>query len=96
MSEDFDLAVKFVKQMPSDGQQPTNDDKLNFYKYFKQATQGDVTGDQPWAVQMEARAKWDAWNSVKGMSSDDAKAKYIEALASARPTWKDEAKAAGL
>lgn len=33
---------------------------------------------QPWAVQMEARAKWDAWAKNKGLSSDDAKKKYVE------------------
>ena len=36
------------------------------YALFKQATTGDVSGGQPWAVQMEKRAKWDAHNEVKG------------------------------
>ena len=30
-----------------------------------QATEGDIASSQPWAVQVEARAKWDAWNSHK-------------------------------
>lgn len=33
---------------------------------------GDVQGSQPWAVQYEARAKWDAWNANKGMTKEDA------------------------
>lgn len=29
-------------------------------------------GSQPWAVQLEARAKWDAWSEVKGTSAEEA------------------------
>jgi diazepam-binding inhibitor (GABA receptor modulating acyl-CoA-binding protein) len=53
-----------------------------------QATVGDVEGGQPWAVQMEARAKWDAWNSVKGMSKEDAMRQYIAIVAKGDPNWK--------
>jgi len=44
----------------------------------KQGTVGDVQGDQPWAYQFEARAKWDAWNALKGMDKPTAWKKYIE------------------
>jgi len=30
---------------------------------------------------MVARAKWDAWNSVKGTSQDDAMQQYIDLVA---------------
>ena len=53
-----------------------------------QATVGDVEGSQPWAVQMEARAKWDAWNSVKGMSKEDAMKQYMAIVAKGDPNWK--------
>ena len=33
---------------------------------------------QPWAVQFEARSKWDAWTKNKGMSTESAMEKYIE------------------
>ena len=45
-----------------------------------QATEGDVKGSQPWAVNLEARAKWDAWNSIKGMSKEEAMQLYIELM----------------
>ena len=77
----FEDAIAYVKSLPKDGPvQLGNDKKLIFYGLYKQATEGDVQGAQPWAVQLEARAKWDAWNSRKGMSSEDAKAKYVEEL----------------
>ena len=36
---------------------------------------------------MEARAKWDAWNSVKGMSKEDAMHRYIDVLTQDDPEW---------
>lgn len=56
----------------------TNDELLELYGYYKQATVGDNTTAAPWAVQFEAKAKWEAWTSRKGLSKADAEAKYIE------------------
>lgn len=68
MSElQFKKAVYLIRNGPP-AADSSNESKLSFYKFYKQATEGDVTGSQPWAVQLEARAKWDAWNSVKGAS----------------------------
>lgn len=39
-----------------------------------------MKGSQPWAVQLEARAKWDAWNSIKGMSKAEAMQHYLELM----------------
>eukprot|EP00808_Paulinella_micropora_P019567 g60746.t1 len=50
---------------------------LQLYALYKQATVGDVQGSQPWAVQLEARAKWDSWNGVKGKSKEAAEQEYI-------------------
>ena len=83
MSADFDAAVAFVRALPKDGPiQLDNAAKLEFYGLYKQATEGDVTGTQPWAVQFEARAKWDAWAANKGMAADEAKQKYVDGLTS--------------
>ncbi|KAG5503803.1 hypothetical protein JIQ42_07320 [Leishmania sp. Namibia] len=81
---DFDAAVAYVRSLPADGPvRMDNNTKLSFYSLYKQATEGDVKGTQPWAVQVEARAKWDAWNARKGMSSDEAKAAYVKLLITA-------------
>jgi acyl-CoA-binding protein len=55
----FQKAAFLIRNGPP--RDASNEQKLNFYAYFKQATEGDVKGTQPWAVQLEARAKWDAW-----------------------------------
>jgi diazepam-binding inhibitor (GABA receptor modulating acyl-CoA-binding protein) len=74
----FEAAVEYIRALPADGPvKPSNEDKLETYSLFKQATVGDVEGSQPWAVQLEARAKWDAWATKKGMSKDAAKAAYV-------------------
>jgi acyl-CoA-binding protein len=77
----FDAAIAYVRSLPKDGPvQLDNATKLEFYGLFKQATEGDNTASQPWAIQVEKRAKWDAHESRKGMSADEAKRLYVEKL----------------
>jgi len=91
------LASKYVSSLPPEGDfKPTNEQKLTFYKYFKQATSGSVKGAQPWAVQFEARAKWDAWNSVKGIGPEEARALYVAELEKVKPDWRADAAARGV
>ena len=59
----------------------SNDDLLTLYKYYKQATVGDCNTERPSMFNMEGRAKWDAWTSVKGLSQEEAKTKYIATVA---------------
>ncbi|CAE7404638.1 DBI [Symbiodinium sp. KB8] len=58
----------------------TNAEKLDAYKYYKQATVGDVNTAKPGMFDLTGQAKWDAWNSVKGTSTEDAKKAYIEVV----------------
>ena len=54
--------------------------RLEMYGLYKQATLGDNTSSQPWAVQLEASAKWDAWTANKGISKEDAMQKYVDKI----------------
>jgi len=74
----FEDAVKAVSSLKK---KPEQHVLLLLYGLFKQANLGDVTGSQPWVVQVEARAKWDAWNTNKGKSKDHAKDEYIQLAA---------------
>ena len=49
----------------------------------------DAQGSQPWTVQFEARAKWDAWNEVKGMDAEEAKRQYVALLDKVLPFLRD-------
>ena len=89
----FAEAVAYVRELPKDGPvQLSNEDKLKFYALYKQATEGDITIAQPWSVQFEARAKWDAWNAVKGKSKEASESEYVQLLtdatAKAGKPWK--------
>merc|ERR1712189_155220 len=57
---------------------PTDQEKLQIYSHFKQATVGDVNTSRPGIMDFTGKAKWDAWNGLKGLSQADAEAKYID------------------
>ncbi|OCH93033.1 acyl-CoA-binding protein [Obba rivulosa] len=77
----FDKAVQIVKSLPKDGPiKPTQDEQLFFYKYYKQGTEGDVNTARPGMLDFVGKAKWDAWDSVKGVSKEEAWTKYVEKL----------------
>ncbi|MBX7229804.1 MAG: acyl-CoA-binding protein [Burkholderiaceae bacterium] len=71
----FEIAQADVKKLQED---PGNAAKLRLYALFKQASAGDVQGKRPGMMDMVARAKWDAWNEVKGLSNEAAMQAYID------------------
>lgn len=75
LQEQFDQAQADSKNL---AERPDNLTLLKIYALFKQAGSGDVTGEQPAMTDFVARAKWDAWNNLKGTSQDDAKQHYID------------------
>ncbi|KZT29976.1 acyl-CoA-binding protein [Neolentinus lepideus HHB14362 ss-1] len=77
----FDKAVAIVQSLPKDGPiKPSQEEQLFFYKYYKQATVGDINTTRPGLMDFTGKAKWDAWKSVEGTSKEDAMAKYVEKL----------------
>jgi acyl-CoA-binding protein len=56
---------------------PSNEQLLEIYGLFKQATEGDLTGSRPGLLDLKGRAKFDAWASRKGLSKDQAMKKYV-------------------
>jgi acyl-CoA-binding protein len=79
LQADFDAAVENSRKLP---QRPDNATLLKIYGLYKQATSGDVIEKKPGFGDMIGRAKWDAWNSVKGTPSDAAKQQYVDLIAS--------------
>jgi diazepam-binding inhibitor (GABA receptor modulating acyl-CoA-binding protein) len=75
LKKQFDDAAKAALKAKKD---PGNDLKLKMYAHFKQATEGDVAGDKPGFTEFVARAKYEAWAKLKGMSGDDAMKAYIK------------------
>ena len=71
----FTEAAAASKTLPS---RPDNDTLLQLYAYYKQATEGNVQGNRPGFMDPVGRAKWDAWEEVKGMGKDAAMQAYVD------------------
>ena len=56
---------------------PSNDQLLDLYGLYKQATEGDVSGSRPGMLDLKGRAKFDAWAGRKGTAKDDAMKRYV-------------------
>jgi diazepam-binding inhibitor (GABA receptor modulator, acyl-CoA-binding protein) len=75
----FESAVAGSKSLT---ERPDNATLLKIYALYKQATAGDNTEKKPGFGDMVGRAKWDAWNGLKGTSSDDAMQQYVDLIGS--------------
>jgi acyl-CoA-binding protein len=75
----FEQAVAESKQLP---EKPDNMTLLKIYALYKQATAGDVDGKRPGFTDMVGRAKWDAWNELKGQSAEESMQAYIDLIES--------------
>ena len=73
MEEEFLKATVSVREKKLD-----NNDLLTIYGLYKQATMGDNNTSRPGMFDPKARAKWDAWESKRGMSVDEAMKTYVE------------------
>ena len=71
----FQAATVAAKQTKK---KPDNATLLKLYSYYKQASEGDVSGNPPGGFHFVAGAKFDAWNKLKGMSKDEAMQNYIK------------------
>jgi diazepam-binding inhibitor (GABA receptor modulating acyl-CoA-binding protein) len=75
----FEAAVAGSKNL---SERPDNATLLKIYALYKQATVGDNADKKPGFSDMVGRAKWDAWNGVKGTSNDDAMQQFIDLIES--------------
>jgi diazepam-binding inhibitor (GABA receptor modulator, acyl-CoA-binding protein) len=74
LSDKFQAAKDSVEKL---SKRPTNDQLLDLYGLYKQATEGDATGSRPGMLDLKGRAKFDSWAGKKGLSKDDAMKKYV-------------------
>ena len=71
----FEAAAARSKTLVS---RPSNDVLLQLYALYKQATEGDVSGDAPGFFDLVGQAKYDAWEKNKGMAKETAMKSYVE------------------
>ncbi len=77
LHEQFEQAVAESKQLP---EKPSNDILLRIYSLYKQATQGDVSGEKPSGFDFVNLAKYNAWGSLKGKTSEESMQEYVDLI----------------
>ena len=79
-----DLSAAFSKAQADSknlSERPDNATLLKIYALYKQGSIGDNAEKKPGFSDMVARAKWDAWNGLKGTSQGDAMQRYVDLIA---------------
>jgi diazepam-binding inhibitor (GABA receptor modulating acyl-CoA-binding protein) len=76
IQEQFNEAVANSKSLAS---KPDNETLLKLYSLYKQAMEGDNTGEAPSnPFDIVAKAKYNAWSELKGKAKEDAMKEYID------------------
>ncbi|EEA07414.1 acyl-CoA binding protein, putative [Cryptosporidium muris RN66] len=85
----FALAAEYCANHVADF---TNDELLELYGFYKQATVGDciTTSTSLLSVfSMKDKAKSKAWSALRGMKPEHAADKYIELICKKNPKWEE-------
>lgn len=72
--QQFNAAAEKVKTLTK---RPSDDEFLELYALFKQATVGDNETSKPGLLDLKGKAKWEAWNKQKGKATEAAQKEYI-------------------
>ena len=76
LKELFEQAVANSKLITT---RPDNDTLLKLYSLYKQATEGNAPADAPSnPFDFIAKAKYNAWAELDGMSADSAMQQYVD------------------
>jgi diazepam-binding inhibitor (GABA receptor modulating acyl-CoA-binding protein) len=76
-ASEFECVLANLKNIDIDKMNLSDKIKLDFYKFYKQATIGDCNIPSPYIIYYKAYAKWSAWDGIRGMDKEDAMKEYI-------------------
>ena len=78
LRQQFDRAVTESKDLSN---RPSQGTLLQLYSLYKQANEGDVNTEPPAnPFDFVAKAKYEAWESLKGKTKDQAMTEYIDLI----------------
>jgi diazepam-binding inhibitor (GABA receptor modulating acyl-CoA-binding protein) len=78
LKEQFELAAAESKNLQT---KPSNETLLQLYSLYKQGSIGDINAEPPSnPFDFVAKAKYEAWEALKGKSSTDAMVEYVELI----------------
>ncbi len=75
MATTFEQARAESMDLPK---KPDNMTLLKLYSLYKQGQEGDVSGDAPGGFDMVGKAKYNAWEALRGTPKEEAQRQYIE------------------
>ena len=75
LNDAFENAQKDIKKLTK---RPDDGTLLKLYALYKQGSTGDVQGEKPGFFDFVGAAKYEAWEQLKGISSEDAKQQYVD------------------
>ncbi len=79
IKDQFETAVRDSKTL---AEKPSNETLLQLYSLYKQATEGDNTGEPPSnPFDFVAKAKYEAWAELLGKPKEQAMKEYISLVA---------------
>ncbi len=84
LQQQFEAAAAQSKEFTK---RPSNEELLELYALFKQATEGDVKEERPEGFDFKAIAKHDAWEDLKGKSKEQAIQEYIALVESLKKQY---------
>jgi diazepam-binding inhibitor (GABA receptor modulating acyl-CoA-binding protein) len=79
LKKKFEAAVAASKNLT---ERPDNATLLKIYALYKQASVGDNADKKPGFTDLVGRAKWSAWDDLKGTAAKDAMQQYIDLIES--------------
>ncbi|MCS6820006.1 MAG: acyl-CoA-binding protein [Chitinophagales bacterium] len=59
-------------------ERPENEELLELYALYKQATEGDNNTKEPGFFDLKEKFKWNHWKSKSGMKKEEAMKAYVE------------------
>lgn len=74
----FQAAVAKANASKSSNKKLSNDQLLQLYAHFKQASVGPNTTPKPAIFDLKGSAKWQSWSALGKMDKATAQAKYVQ------------------
>jgi acyl-CoA-binding protein len=78
----MDIKTKFeqaIAQSKALSEKPGNETLLQLYALYKQANEGDISGEAPTnPFDFVNKAKYDAWTALKGKTAEESMQQYID------------------
>jgi diazepam-binding inhibitor (GABA receptor modulating acyl-CoA-binding protein) len=76
-SDQFNIAANTVKKI---NRNATDEELLELYSWYKQATIGDVNTTEPLFINFSENKKWNAWKDKKGNNIYTSEVAYINVV----------------